>query len=108
MTCEPLFLHIEFFQLELQQPHIDDIACNAGDLYSLANSDSALANQEEIAETRENDVLQCDRDFRSDKPKVTFASELKSEATPNKATTAMANKVKSRWTIPIIRRRFGS
>ena len=95
MTCEPLSLHIEFFQLELQQSHIDDIACNAGDLYSLANSDSALPNQEEITETRENDVLQCDRDSAVISPKY-VASELKSEATPNKATTAMANKVKSR------------
>jgi hypothetical protein len=41
---KPCFFNIEFSQLKLQPAHIYDIACDAGHLYSVTNSDSALSN----------------------------------------------------------------
>jgi hypothetical protein len=65
-----LLLYIEFFQLKLQQAHVADIACDAGNLYSVTDSDSALSNQEEGAETGENDVLECEQESGAEQPKV--------------------------------------
>jgi len=70
MTCKPPSRDIEFSQLELQHAHIHDFACNACDLYSVTNSDSALSNQEKRAKTSENDVLQCEQQPSAEKPKV--------------------------------------
>ena len=70
MACKALLLHIEFSQLKLQQAHINDIAGNAGDLYSVPNSDSTLPNQEESTETGWDDVLHCEQEPSAEKPKV--------------------------------------
>ncbi len=70
MACKALLLYIEFSQLKLQQAHIHDISCDTGDLYSVTNSDSALSNQEEGAETGGNDVLECEQDPGAEEPKV--------------------------------------
>src|SRR5580692_2523319 len=53
-------LYVEFSQLELQQAHINDIAGNSRDLHTIANSDSALPNQKERAESGKNDVFECE------------------------------------------------
>jgi len=70
MTCKPPSLCIEFSQLKLQHAHIDDIPSNAGHLYSISNSDSTLPHQYEIAEARENYILQSNRHSGREKPKV--------------------------------------
>jgi hypothetical protein len=70
MACEALLVYIEFSQLELQQTHINDIAGNARDLYSLTNSDSSLPNEEESAETGGDDVLHREQEPSAEKPKV--------------------------------------
>jgi hypothetical protein len=70
VTRETPSLHVELSQLELQHAHIDDISGNARHLYSISDSDSTLPHQYEIAEARENYILQSNRHSGREKPEV--------------------------------------